>query len=63
VTLVAIVEDQLIPLSDMRSLQSRLPGAALVELSSLYGHDAFLKEGAALQPVFCAALEGQGDVT
>ena len=60
VTLVAIIEDQLIPISDMRSLQARLNGAALVELSSLYGHDAFLKEGAALQPVFARALDGQG---
>jgi homoserine O-acetyltransferase len=61
VTLVAILEDQLIPISDMRSLHTRLGGpAALVELSSLYGHDAFLKEGDALQPVFTGALEGQG---
>jgi homoserine O-acetyltransferase len=60
VTLVAIIEDQLIPLSDMRSLQARLAASSLVELSSLYGHDAFLKEGAALQPVFARALAGQG---
>ncbi|HKU13122.1 MAG TPA: homoserine O-succinyltransferase [Steroidobacteraceae bacterium] len=60
VTLVAIIEDQLIPVSDMRSLQARLNGATLLELSSLYGHDAFLKEGAALQPVFARALDGQG---
>jgi homoserine O-acetyltransferase/O-succinyltransferase len=61
VTLVAIIEDQLIPISDMRSLRARLGGeASLVELASLYGHDAFLKEGEALQPVFAGALEGQG---
>lgn len=61
VTLVGIIEDQLIPISDLRSLQARLAGeAALVELSSLYGHDAFLKEGAALEPVFARALQGQG---
>ena len=61
VTLVAIIEDQLIPISDMRSLRARLGGeTSLVELSSLYGHDAFLKEGAALEPVFASALEGQG---
>ena len=60
VTLVGILEDQLIPISDLRSLQARLGGeAALVELSSLYGHDAFLKEGAALEPVFARALQGQ----
>ncbi len=61
VTLVGIVEDQLIPISDLRSLQARLAGeVALVELSSLYGHDAFLKEAAALEPVFARALQGQG---
>jgi homoserine O-acetyltransferase len=60
VTLVGILEDQLIPISDLRSLRARLGGeAALVELSSLYGHDAFLKEGAALEPVFARALAGQ----
>jgi homoserine O-acetyltransferase len=60
VTLVGILEDQLVPISDLRSLRGRLGGGAtLVELSSLYGHDAFLKEGAALQPVFARALEGQ----
>jgi homoserine O-acetyltransferase len=64
VTLVAIIEDQLIPVSDMRSLQARLGGAtALVEISSLYGHDAFLKEGEALQPVFARALDEQEGAT
>jgi homoserine O-acetyltransferase len=60
VTLVAILEDQLIPISGMRSLQARLGNASLVELSSLYGHDAFLKEGEALRSVFARALQGQG---
>ena len=60
VTLVGILEDQLIPISDLRSLQARLAGpASLVELSSLYGHDAFLKEAAALESVFARALAGQ----
>jgi homoserine O-acetyltransferase len=60
VTLVGILEDQLIPISDLRSLQARLGGpASLVELSSLYGHDAFLKEAAALESVFARALDGQ----
>jgi homoserine acetyltransferase len=37
----------------MQALRDRLGGPAeLVELSSLYGHDAFLKERAALQAVF-----------
>lgn len=59
-TLVAIIEDQVVPLSDMRALRDRLAGPTrLVEISSLYGHDAFLKEGAALRRVF-AELPGLG---
>lgn len=62
-TLVAVREDQLVPLSDMRALKERLAGPAeLIELSSLYGHDAFLKEGAALKAVFERALGAQGGV-
>lgn len=60
VTLVAVREDQIVPLADMQSLQARLAGPAkLVELSSLYGHDAFLKEIDALEKVFEADL-GEG---
>ena len=51
-TLIAIAEDQLVPLADMRALASRLPRARLHELSSAHGHDAFLKEAAALRPMF-----------
>jgi homoserine O-acetyltransferase len=57
-TLVAVVEDQLVPLADMRELRDRLGGnCALVEISSLYGHDAFLKETEVLRDVFAAALD------
>ena len=49
---VAVREDQLVPIGDMRALAARLPRARLHELSSPHGHDAFLKEAAALQPVF-----------
>jgi homoserine O-acetyltransferase len=51
-TIVAIREDQLVPLADMRALAARLPQSQLHELSSTHGHDAFLKEAAALQPIF-----------
>ncbi len=50
--LVAVREDQLVPLADMRALAARLPRARLHELRSLHGHDAFLKEAGALQPLF-----------
>ncbi len=52
VTLVAVREDQLVPLSDMQALAARLPRARLHEISSLFGHDAFLKEAAQLKPLF-----------
>lgn len=58
-TLVAIRQDQLVPVAQMRSLARRLAGPVrLVELGSLYGHDAFLKEDEALTPVFRDALAG-----
>jgi homoserine acetyltransferase len=41
----------------MQSLYRGLAGPKeLVEISSLYGHDAFLKEAAALKQVFAKAL-------
>ncbi|MFL6577764.1 MAG: homoserine O-succinyltransferase [Povalibacter sp.] len=60
-TLVAVREDQLVPLADVQSLKERLGDrATLVEISSLYGHDAFLKEVDALREVFERALESNG---
>ncbi|HEY6451397.1 MAG TPA: homoserine O-succinyltransferase [Steroidobacteraceae bacterium] len=50
--LVAVREDQLVPLADMQALAARLPHARLYELSSAHGHDAFLKEAQQLQPLF-----------
>ena len=49
--IVAVREDQLVPLADLRALAARLPSAQLHEFSSLYGHDAFLKEAERLKPV------------
>jgi homoserine O-acetyltransferase len=60
-TLVAAREDQLVPLADMQRLARQLGGRSqLVEISSLYGHDAFLKEGAALRSVFEQTLNLPG---
>lgn len=62
--LVGVIEDQLVPISDMRLLKEALGGPVqLIELSSLYGHDAFLKETQALREVFTRALPNNGDVT
>lgn len=57
-TIVAVREDQLVPLADLHALGARLgPHARLFEISSIYGHDAFLKEGAQLASIFASALE------
>ena len=56
-TLIAVREDQLVPLADMLSLRARLGGPCeLFELSSQFGHDAFLKEVDALRPLLARAL-------
>ncbi|HKT74907.1 MAG TPA: homoserine O-succinyltransferase [Steroidobacteraceae bacterium] len=57
-TAVAIREDQLVPLADIRAMVARLPVARLCEISSVYGHDAFLKETDQLRGIFLAALAG-----
>jgi homoserine O-acetyltransferase len=48
---VAVREDQLVPIADMRALTARLPDARLHEISSLLGHDAFLKEADQLRGI------------
>ena len=59
VTAVAVREDQLVPLGDMRAMVARLPNAELHEISSVYGHDAFLKENRRLAPIFANVLNDQ----
>lgn len=57
--LVAVAEDQLVTLEDMRELDATLAGPhRLIEIQSPFGHDAFLKERAALAPAFALALDG-----
>jgi homoserine O-acetyltransferase/O-succinyltransferase len=56
-TLIAVREDQLVPFNDMQALSARLNGPRqLIEINSIFGHDAFLKEGAALTPIIKLAL-------
>ncbi|HEX7374306.1 MAG TPA: alpha/beta fold hydrolase, partial [Steroidobacteraceae bacterium] len=58
VTVIGVEEDQLVPLSDIRDLRDRLAGTCqLLEISSIYGHDAFLKETAVLRDVFAQSLD------
>lgn len=57
-TLVACSSDQLAPLADMQAFAGLLPRlSAFHVLASIYGHDAFLKETAALGPILSRALE------
>jgi homoserine O-acetyltransferase len=59
-TLISVREDQLVPFSDMQALASRLAGPTrFVEINSIYGHDAFLKESAVLNPILNNALAEQ----
>jgi len=59
-TLIAFSSDQLAPVDAVRELGALLPQTpALHVLSSIYGHDGFLKEAEALAPIVRAAL---GDV-
>ena len=58
ITVIGVEEDQLVPLSDIRDLRDRVAGTCrLIEISSIYGHDAFLKETAVLRDVFAQSLE------
>jgi len=60
-TLVAVAEDQLVTLDEMRELEARLGGPRrLYEIHSLFGHDAFLKERAQLEDIFHRVLDGEG---
>ena len=54
---VAVREDQLVPVADVRGMVARLGAGRFQEISSIYGHDAFLKESQQLRGVFAAALE------
>lgn len=56
-TLIAIIEDTLVPPWQMHQLAGRMAGTArVVELHSPYGHDAFLKPDAALLDAMRHAL-------
>jgi homoserine O-acetyltransferase len=59
-TLIAVRQDQLVPFADMQALAGRLAGPTrLVEINSIFGHDAFLKESAVLNPIIQNVLAEQ----
>jgi homoserine O-acetyltransferase len=53
---VAAREDQLVPLSDVRALVARMAVANLREISSIHGHDAYLREPEQLREVLAITL-------
>ncbi|WP_052101162.1 homoserine O-succinyltransferase MetX [Novilysobacter arseniciresistens] len=57
VTVVGVSEDRLVPVSDAVELAERLRGETRLHvLQSVYGHDAFLKERAAIAAILAEAL-------
>ena len=56
-TAVAAREDQLVPLGDVRALAARIAGAHLHEISSIHGHDAYLREPAQLRSILASELD------
>ncbi len=48
--IIAATSDRLAPAGDLRLLSSAIDGASFVEIASLYGHDAFLKEAGVIGP-------------
>jgi homoserine O-acetyltransferase len=59
-TVVGIREDRLVLLGDIRAMVARLQQGRLHEISSVFGHDAFLKETDQLRSIFANVLGGAG---
>jgi len=55
-TAVAAREDQLVPLADVRALVARMGVAQVREISSIHGHDAYLREPEQLRAIIKSAL-------
>jgi homoserine O-acetyltransferase/O-succinyltransferase len=61
-TAVGAREDQLVPLGDVRALVARMGVAHVREISSIHGHDAYLREPEQLRSILATAL-GAGNGT
>lgn len=60
-TVVAILEDLLVPVSLARDFVRRIGSlAALATISSPYGHDAFIKEEGAIAEIISSSLTAEG---
>lgn len=55
-TAVAAREDQLVPLTDVRALVARMGVAHVREISSIHGHDAYLRESEQLRGILATAI-------
>jgi homoserine O-acetyltransferase/O-succinyltransferase len=55
-TAVGAREDQLVPLSDVRALVARMGVAHVREISSIHGHDAYLRESEQLRGILATAI-------
>jgi homoserine O-acetyltransferase len=62
-TLIAVLEDSLVPLAQMRELAARIGApCSLVEISSRHGHDTFLNAPALLAPFVARSLEPRAGI-
>jgi homoserine O-acetyltransferase len=61
-TLVGVTEDRLVPIELMRELADLSPFFHLVEFSSIFGHDAFLKEPEIISDIIRIQLDDQSAV-
>jgi homoserine O-acetyltransferase len=50
-TFVAVVSDQLVPAEDIEALALDVRDSRFIRITSLYGHDAFLKEERAVATI------------
>ena len=55
-TAVAAREDQLVPLGDVRALVARMGVAQVREISSIHGHDAYLREAEQLRGILATVV-------
>jgi homoserine O-acetyltransferase len=55
-TFVGVDSDQLVPAADVETLARAVPGSRFIRITSIYGHDAFLKEERAITEIIADFL-------
>ncbi len=62
-TLIAVEQDALVPIAQIRELAKRISGPSrVIEISSRHGHDTFLNYPALLAPFVASCLETQAGI-